>query len=227
MEYDDGGSDVEETDRQAAEFADALAELKQRGCLLLVAGPDDEAGDAACRRLLGDAVSEPRRRLLVSAGRPDTRVGEQVAPTTPTRTISYATLARSASAAETGSELGVPHREVVGDLGDLHAAIEEAVTALEPAGRSFETSELRLCVAGADALVASEGEKAVFRFLHSLAGTLREHDAMGHVHLPAAYDGPTVQLVAPLFDAVIEVREGPQQRWHLRDADITTDWLHL
>ena len=45
----------------------------------------------------------------------------------------------------------------------------------------------------------------------------------------AAYgdDDETVQLVAPLFDAVIEVRGGNNQRWHLREPEITTDWLRL
>lgn len=221
MQHGNGGSD-----RQAAEFADALANLKQRGCMLLVAGTDHDAADAACARLLGDAVSEPRRRLLVAAGDGPERTTTAAAGS-PTRTIAFRRMARSASAEDAGAPSTTPTRSVVGDPGDVHEAIVDETAALEPTDRPFEPSELRVCVDDGAELVATNGEEPVFRFCHALSGHLRDHRGMGHVHVSAPYDSETVARVEPLFDAVIEVREGPRQRWHLRDADISTDWLSL
>ncbi|WP_390204578.1 DUF7504 family protein [Halocatena marina] len=53
---------------------------------------------------------------------------------------------------------------------------------------------------------------------------------MMHVHLPVARDSELASLFEPLVDAVVELRVAdgtPQQRWHLTDAAIPSDWTSL
>ena len=207
-------------DGRAASFADALDELKRRGSTLLVVGGPDPETDRACERLLGEPAAR-RRHLYVRTATGGTRDVEGV----PSRTVTYGGAARSTAAASGGAT--EPTDAVVdGDLGDLQAAVDDAVDALRPAD-GFEPAELRLCVDAADSLLASHDEARVFQFLHAVRGRMRETGGMGHVHLPVAFDDRHVHLLAPLFDAVIEVRAGGQQRWHLEDPDLTTDWLPL
>lgn len=213
-------------DPEAAAFADALEDLKRRGCMLLVASEDRSAASAACERLLGESESaRGRGRLFVRAGGAGASA-DLVGRGDEARVVRYRADARSVTASQSGSGAGPapPDQTVAGDLADLHEAIEEATAALE---NGYEPGHLRVCLDGLDALVADHDRDAVFRFLHVLSATVRERRAMFHVHLPAAYDDPTVRTLAPLFDAVIEARAGPQQRWHLRDPEITTEWLPL
>lgn len=210
-------------DPTATRFADALADLKQRGSTLLLAGVDRAAREAACRRLLGDAGAAPRKRLFVHAG------GEQTGnvPTAggESRHIIYSTTTRSA-AASAGSAVGAPSDRVVdGDLPALRTAIEEEMAALADPGMAPGT--LRACIGDVDAIVAAHDLERVFTLLQGLDALAGEYGAMIHAHLPGRFDDETTQTLVPLFDAVVEVREGPHQRWHLRDPDLTTDWLAL
>lgn len=206
-------------------FADALADLKRQGSMLLVAGTASTAAQSACGYLLGDPSADPRRRLYVEVG-----TGSRIArpdPGVPSRRVRYPVAARSAVAAGSGTT-SRPDRVVDGDLADLQAAVEDAVDAL--GGDGLGPAELRVCLDAADGLLATHGEEATFAFLHALRGLVRGVDGMGHVHLPVPYEDEAVAVLTPVFDAVIEVRQDggePKQRWHVRDADFTTDWLSL
>jgi hypothetical protein len=210
-------------DPTAARFADALADLKQRGSTLLLTGVDSSAREAACRRLLGDAGTAPRKRLFVHAG------GERTAavPTAggESRRISYPAATRSA-AASAGSVIGGrPDRVVDGDLPALRTAIEEEMASLADPGMAPGT--LRACIGDVDAIVAAHDMERVFVLFQGLEALADRHGAMIHAHLPGRFDDEMTQTLVPLFDAVVEVREGPHQRWHLRDPDLSTDWLAL
>jgi hypothetical protein len=53
---------------------------------------------------------------------------------------------------------------------------------------------------------------------------------MAHYHLAAGRRDDVVVELAPAFDAVIELRiddDRPEQRWHVPDRDLHTDWLPL
>jgi hypothetical protein len=205
---------------RATTFATALEDLKQRGSMLLVVGTGGNLG-AVCDKLRGDD-GDRRRLYLRTAGRsarPEADVG------VPSRTVQYGTDTRSASAtAETGS--GAPDRVVASGLPDLHAAVDEAVGALEP-DAGYGPGQLRVCVDGLETLFSRHDDARVFQFCHALRGRMRETRGMCHVHLPVAFDDDHVQVLSPLFDAVVEVRYGSEQRWHLTDPDLTTDWLPL
>lgn len=209
-------------------FANALAAMKRDGSVLLTTGAGVDTLRAACRRLLGDTATTPRRRVFV--------LTEQVGPNHPAktadpgdhvRTLAYRIPTRSTAAATGGVAQSLPDRTVEGDLSDLYTAIEKEVTAAERGARNLEPAQLRLCLDSLDTLLAAHGQEETFTFLHELGGLVRGADGMAHVHLPAAIDDDVVGVLTPLFDAVIEVREGPQQRWHLREPEFTTDWLSL
>jgi hypothetical protein len=128
---------------------------------------------------------------------------------------------------------GPPFREEFvesDDLRDLGTAVEETVESFEAETGALSPAELRLCFDSVTPLVADHDYRDVRRFLLGLTETVERVDGMAHYHLPADYDSETVETVEPLFDAVVEVRHGEgklEQRWHLTDSDITTDWLPL
>jgi hypothetical protein len=213
------GENKADSAERAEVFADALAELKERGCMLLLAGRGDAARRGACRRLLGQSVAESRRRLFVLTGGADTHPHSQEPGAT---TVAYDTTVRSAAAAPAGE---TADRTVDGSLGDLHAAVAEGIDDIDRDAGGLGPGQLRLCLDSADSLLAEEDSATVFRFLHGLRGVVRDADAMCHVHLPVAFDAEDVQLLTPLFDAVIETRPDGRHRWHLREPELTTDWL--
>ncbi|MFB6104585.1 MAG: hypothetical protein ABEJ57_05800 [Halobacteriaceae archaeon] len=220
---DETNAEVEESET----FAAALAAMKRDGSVLLTTGASVGTLRSACQRLLGDTATTPRRRLFV--------LTEQVGPDHPARTggpgdhvrtLNYRTQTRSAATTASGPQAG-HDRIVTGDLSDLYAAIEAEVTDAERDARNLEPAQLRVCLDSLDTVLAAHGQEETFTFLHEFRALIRGADGMAHVHLPAAMDDAVVGVLTPLFDAVIEVREGPQQRWHLREPEFTTDWLSL
>lgn len=223
---------------QATALTQVLSNLKRRGSTLLLAGPAHHgAGAAACRRLLGDGPGARRRLFVLTGGSVANHHGVRSlrgAERESARAVSYPTKMRGAAAADAGAAdapgepAGIPTRTVESGLGDLLGAVVEAIEELDD-GDGFEPAELRICLDSLDALLATHDQEAVFRFLHLLSGIVRRHRAMCHVHLPTDVDSRAVTLVEPTCDAVVEVRDGerPQQRWHVPDAELTTDWLLL
>ncbi|MFC7080524.1 DUF7504 family protein [Halorussus caseinilyticus] len=115
-------------------------------------------------------------------------------------------------------------------LGDLGTSIEETIEQLGSGVGSLSPAELRLCFESITPIVADYDDRDVRRFLLGVTETVERFDGMAHYHLPAEYDSETVDSIEALFDAVVEVQYGSggiEQRWHLADPDITTDWLAL
>lgn len=231
---------VTETGRGAAEtatFTRALASLKRRGSnLLLVGAGTDRTHVDACRRLLGDEDTD-RKRLFVFTDRDGCRGDEETTPGAGTTVVEYATRTRGATAAQPSPAAGpatgprtTDSRTVVDDLASLGRTVGAAVAAFEDDAGGMAPAQLRLCFDSLRPLLEEHDEQEVFRFLHAMTGDVRAVRGMGHYHLPVAYDNATVRTLAPLFDAVVEIRSqgtDAQQRWHLREAGVTTDWLGL
>jgi hypothetical protein len=144
--------------------------------------------------------------------------------------VSFAGGARSASAASTGStaspaEAPEPAEEL-DSFRSLGAEVERAMRhAIE---ETTEPAELRVCLDSLLPLVTEFDERAVFRLLHPTITDCRGADGMLHAHLPLRLTDGLAALFRPQFDAVIELRmhEGfPQQRWHLEDEEIVSEWL--
>lgn len=200
-------------------FADALAELKERGSLLLLSGADNGVVEGTCERLLGQHGPDLRRRLFVLTDRSPTHAQS----VEPTRLITYRLPVRSTAASSAGG--GVPGRTVDGGLDDLEAAIADAVEEIDREAGGLEPAELRVCLDSADCLLGTHGPKALSGFLDALSETVRDARGMCHVHLHREVEAEKRRRLRPRFDAVIETRPDGRERWHLQEPEFTTDWL--
>lgn len=214
-------------------FEDALAALKRRGSVSLVVGTvPAEAYRRVSRRMLGDrSAAVDRRRLLIV---PDAERESALARLRATgRTDpSYArvvTTNGTARSTATGDErrqtVAVDH--VDGSLGDVGVAVTDAVERFKTVSGGLSPAELRV---GVDAFGAlDDGDlEAAFAFLCVFGRQVRAADGMAHVRLARPYDARRVRTLAPLCDAVVELRlDGYrlEQRWHLRDEGVVSDWL--
>lgn len=234
----DGSGELTDTERR--EFVSRLRELKQKGASLLVVGNVSDATAAqGCHWMLGDTESTDRRRLFVSTSgtlpsitnRLSTPL-EQLRPDTTTLVTWTAESRNTATASPPqppNSTITPVHVESE-QLSELGITISREIKAFEDIAGELVPSELRICFDSLSALFAEYDSDEIFRFLHVLIGRIRSVRAMGHFHLPVDRDSELVQQIAPLFDATIELRSVDgrvQQRWHLRDGDITSNWLTL
>lgn len=228
-------------DEKAVTFAQALAELKQRGSALLVVGTvPDEMYVRVSRQMLGDPGAEQsRRRLLVY--REGNRQGaaerlHDTGPITPeyARLVAYSESARSVSAASpsTDSTLdpsSLPKEHAVGEsLSDLGVAVSDVIEQFDATARDLGPAELRVAFDCLPSLLGQYDVQQVFRFLHILVTEVRSADGIAHVHLPRERTDDTVLTFEPLFDAVVELsieRGLLHQRWDLRDSPLVSDWL--
>lgn len=119
---------------------------------------------------------------------------------------------------------------VDGSVAELGVEIADAIEQFDAVAGGLAPAELRVAFDCVAPLLSTYGERTVFRFLHLFANNVRLVGGMGHVRLPKPLESETTRLLEPLFDAVVELRlDGTeaQQRWHFRDADVTSEWLPL
>lgn len=227
------GEERRESSEAVVEFTQRLSKLKREGCNILLVGT--EALSEGCVRLLGESEARPRRRLFVTTDAGSASVRAKLDSTgahgsrNSAVVVDWDANTRSASAHGSGGR-DVRVETVEGDFKTLGTTIESVVDEFDEEAGGLAPSELRLCFDSLTPLVAEHELRSVSRFLLGLTEIVERADGMAHYHLPADYDDATVEMLAPLFDAVVEVRhaeESVQQRWHLSDPDITTDWLTL
>lgn len=219
------------------EFGSRLQELKERGCAVLVTGEfASVAHPAICRQLLGATTKERRRILVLTDGRAglDGRLpaGGRRADTELVLASEGRGTVAPATAAGAGDAVGTSAAVELGDarLDQLGVAVVDAGRRLEERYGPFEPAELRVGLDSLSPLLDAHPEEAVFKFLVVLLQYVRSRDGLGHVHLPVDRDASVARLLAPLFDAVAEVRDdrnGGQHRWHLDDGGLTSRWLPL
>lgn len=211
---------------ETASVTSALARLKREGSNLLVVGATDGTVHATiCDRLLGDSTGD-RRRAFVT-----TEQGGCV-PITPSSdtVIRYDSRTRSAAAASTPSADPTLPSDRVTSLSGLGSGIVDAIESIDKEVDGLDPAEFRLCIDSLGPLLEEYAERDLFRFLHAVTNEVQAVSGMAHYHLPVDYETDAVRTLAPLFDAVIEIRagpDGPQQRWHLRRINATTEWLRL
>lgn len=235
MRSHDEGDEL--TDAERREFVSRLRELKRNGSSLLVVGnAPDTAAVQACRWMVGDATSANRYRLFVSTDADLPSITDRLAvppeelQLDTTTLVTWTASARSTAATpQRPMDAELPPVHVESDrLAELGITISEEIETLEVIAGEFAPSELRVCFDSLTALFADYETEKVFQFLHVLIGRVRSVRAMAHFHLPVDYDSDVVKRLAPLFDAVIELRtvdDRTQQRWHLQGEEITSPWL--
>jgi hypothetical protein len=219
-----------------ASFSSALQALKRRGSALLVVGAvPDEAHLTASQHMLGaPAATPPRRRLVVT--REGSREGarrrlRESGPTGPgyTRLLACTPGTRGAStASSTAPGGGVAEAHVDCNPAAVGPAIREQFEAFERAAGSLSPGELRVGFDPTPTLVDAGGLAGAFRFLHVFGWQVRSLNGMAHVRLPRSRDDRATRALAPLFDALVELRvceDGSiQHRWDLRHAG-RSEWL--
>jgi hypothetical protein len=217
-------------------FARSLQDLKRRGSNLLVVGsPAEEARVAATRRLLGDGVSETRRRLFVftDATHTDARIGQGTVSPETVRAIDRTTQTRTTAA--TASGMSTPNRFArrqveTTELGSLAWCIEEEIATFDDYAGGLASGELRLCFDSLAPLISEYDVETVRRFVGAVGNRVCAVSGMAHYHLPVSRSEPIVDELTPVFDAVIQlrVRDGlPEHRWELCDTALESTWIPL
>jgi len=217
------GTDFGGTPDRSA-FARTLSDLKREGSNILLVGKESEGGhENVCRRLLGEDDDTPRHRLFVL-----TRDGDGCTATPATSDVGPVRVVRQAGAPTVEGDqvlTSTVDSEFVSALGlDFLEVVDEIVAESD----GLEPAQLRVCFDSIRPLVERHRSETVFRLLHMMTARIREENGMGHFHLRRSRDDEIVRLLDPLFDAVVEVRttDGTvEQRWHLRDGDVTSDWI--
>lgn len=242
----------------ASEFGNRLRELKTRGCAVLVVGSVPSNVHAMlCRRMFGERIDPPRQRLLVltegtvalgsripetePAPESDARPGVGTSPGIETgegapgssegetHVITAATARSTAPRVRAGWDVPVVDLAEP-SLAELGMAIVCVFEGVERRHGPLEPAQVRFCLDSLTPLLDAHDEATVFEFLALLTGYVREMNGMCHLHLPAPPRTYAARLVAPLFDATVELRvgvDGPEQRWHLREDGFTSRWLPL
>ncbi|SNZ04533.1 hypothetical protein SAMN06269185_0593 [Natronoarchaeum philippinense] len=201
---------------ESTAFSQQLSELKREGCNLLVVGQHSGGGHSgACRHLLGDDCAGRRRLFTFTQGKRVCGCSRDDIDGDGREIVRFDPDAGGAA----GDELGALGTDIV-----------DAADALEADADGFEPAELRVCVDSLGPLFVEHDPERLFKLLHVVTARVRQADGMGHYHLRVDRDSDHVHLLEPLFDAVVEVRDGDdgaEQRWHLRSGDVSTDWLTL
>lgn len=222
-------------DPGATRLGEALSELKRRGCASLVVGSVPyESYVRVSRRMLGVDGDRSRRRLLVVPETDRETAIQRLRETgrldrTHAAVIACNGTARGVAAGATPGEDRPPIRRIGGSLDELGVAITDVIDRFD-GGRGFAPSELRVGIDPLPDHLSAYDTPAAFGFLHALTNQVRRADGMGHVRLALDPDDAAVRTIAPLFDALLELRlDGCrlEQRWHLRDHDLVSDWMEI
>lgn len=217
-------------------FEEALSALKEQGSALLVVGTvPDESFERVTTQLLGNGSDLPRRRLVVTTEEKLEGLRRRL-PDSPwlplaqsTKVITLAEQDRSVAAQATPEQTEIPVESVSkDDLSALSQRILENIEEFKRQGGPFDPAELRVSIDSLTPLLRANGQEKVFRMVHPLNNVIKGHNGMVHYHLPVERESATARTFEAVFDAVIELRvtEGTlQQRWHLREEEISSDWL--
>lgn len=214
------------------EFHERLQELKEQGSAILVVGEvPTTVRDQACERLLGEAATLPRHRLLVfTNGRGGIERRLRAHDPGPGSTEAITAAVTRSAAAQPRVSADVPVSELDPDsLAELGGTISAWIRETETRHGTLGHGELRLCVDSLPPLLEAHGERAVFEFVVLTAARVRSVAGMAHFHLPVDPASSIAQLMTPAVDAVIELRtdDEPQQRWHVVDENLRSRWLPL
>ena len=223
-------SDRVDGEDDAQTFEEALADLADGACNLLVVGAVPPAVTAtATQRLFGESSPDQRRLLVRTHGSLDhSDCLEEGATPGQVEVLRHVLPSRSAAVSPD------PHpaetRVETNRLSDLGRSVSDRILEYTRAASDPSTQDVYVCFDSLDDLLAEYDAEPVFRFVNMMAGQIGNVGGMGQFHLPVPLDSEAVALLAPVFDAVVELRvvDGElQQRWHLADGRVSSDWQPL
>lgn len=213
-------------------FDEVLSRFKRCGCNLLVTGEvAQEVTALASRRLMG-APFEDRKRLLVLTDSEAKGVGAHLPGAAVADDDSVKVIRQEVSSRSAVARAGTtPQAQTIGsDLQELEEAIAEGIAEFEAESEELEPSELRLSINSLYPLLVEHDYADVARFIRRVGDMVSDVDGMAHYHLPVPEGSETVESVATLFDARVELRRnGPkaEQRWHVPTYGQQTNWVGL
>jgi hypothetical protein len=229
-------------------FRSLLNELKATGCSLLVVGDASrELFTRASSHLLGDDETLRHRVVAVTDATPESiakRLPDADAAPRPltemTRILNHAGSPRSVTAtidSGTPAELAGIRETRIADpeLQGLQSGLADAIDAVAGEVAGLQPAELRVGIDSLGPLVEHYGEEVVRRCIGTVGGRVRRHDGMCHYVLAEDYDSQRVQAFRSEVDAFIELRavdpiehdHDAQQRWHVPQRDLVTEWTPL
>lgn len=241
-----GGDDRPPDDFQT--FRNALNELKLTGCTVLVVGNTSrELFTRTSGQLLGDADVLRHRILAVTDAPPESVADRLPDPAKAARSLSETTrLLNHAGAPRTASTAtGSATRDKLTDieqtrvidseLTGLGSALCEAADDVAAEAYRLRPADLRVGIDSLGPLLDHYDVDAVETLLDDVGECVRSHDAMAHFVLPRSYDDEAVQRLVPAVDAVVELRavdpeacdHDAQQRWHIPEQNVETEWIPL
>ncbi|GAA0226811.1 HalOD1 output domain-containing protein [Haladaptatus pallidirubidus] len=210
-----------------------LARIKQLGGNLLVVGSvPDSVVDTASTPLLGE-TSRNRTRLFalhdrsISTARSRLSMAGSIGKNA--YIVDYHTDSRS-TVAEDSVRILPEIERIDGDIDDFRDKIVATIRRLDAERGGFEPAELRFCFDTLRPLVETHDDALVDAFLGPICEALKDVSGMAHYVLPIEYDSPPVRAITSKFDAIVELRagdSGPEQRWHLRETNYTTEWFDI
>lgn len=215
----------------SSEFATALSRLKQRGSALLVVGNvAPEVHQLACRHFMGDS-SMCRQRLFITTDGSGTDVRSAITDRSQheDHVIDYVTQCRSASEHSASSSSTVSFTTATSST-SLVSEIISTIQSVERDAEPLAPGEFRACLDSLSTFIEPNERDVPLRIVRYTSIATRRRDGMVHIHLPVAWGTELASLFEPLVDAVVELRvtDGtPQQRWHLTDSAMVSDWTDL
>lgn len=229
-----------------ADFRALLRTLREDGCNLLVVGDAPRRLFTRASASLLGGTDDRRYRLLAVTDASRRSVAERLPDPDETpgsfeetvRVVNHAAPPRSvAGDRSTDAELpGVAETRVVDpQLAGLQAQLADAMAAFDRRAGGLAPAELRVGLDSLDPLVDHYEAGVVRRCLRVVTGYVADHRGMGHYVLTRPYDSDRARSLAGEFDAVVEIRavdaagDGPaaEERWHVPDRELTTDWMAL
>lgn len=181
--------------------------VSDRSPLLVYADPLDTHREVACSGLLHGAATDPQHLLVFAYHRRPRVVTERVRDHLDTDPASLTILdlgdgdRRPAAMTDLGTDVHV-EREAATNLTRIGIAVTEAI-------ERAETGDLQVCLGSLTTLVQYVGVETAFKFLHVTRSRLEAAEGIVHAHLdPDAVEEETIATLAPLFEAVLQRRDG-------------------
>jgi len=183
-------------------MSDLPAEICESGTTLLCSPSmhGGDSGDAICTELLG-SQGDDRTVLWVTYTRSPSACVESFPDGAGEPSFSVIAVGETATAdPETLGDVSVETVSAPADLTGLGITLSQTLS---------KTDDVTLCFDSLSALLQYVDRETAYEFLHAVTGQLYAAGATAHFHLdPTAHDRRTVDTLASLFDAIVDLRDG-------------------
>jgi hypothetical protein len=226
------------TSSDPQQFAAALDELKQMGCVVLVTGAVDVTVRAASSRRLFGALSCPHQRVIVHPNDTALRLASYlphgITPTSSTVQSITGVQLRGDEITSTDSTPpaeGHTSTDPPPDRTTYGYQFDALLAETRPTTETFAPGELRVGILTLGELLDQYGQPVARTALRAVRRQMRARHGIGHCHLPVASESAVATALVESADIHVRLREReghpPEQCWYLCDSDCCSAWLPL